>query len=299
MKLTAIILTLDEEKHLARCIESIRYVVDEILIVDSYSSDKTLEIARGYNIRILQNEWVNHSEQFNWALAQLSPSTTWVLRIDADEYLTEKLAKSISTGLSNIKFNINGIYLDRRIQFLGRSIKHGGVFPVKVLRLFRFGEGECENRWMDEHIVVNGATSHLEGEIIDDNLNSLSWWIQKHNKYSSLEAVEMLDLEYNILERNKYKSVLGLNQAGVKRWIKENVYMKLAPGLRSFIYFNYRYIIRLGFLDGWQGTAFHFLQGFWYRYLVDCKILEVKNYMKIKNCDVITAVNDVLDITIK
>jgi len=172
------------------------------------------------------------------------------------------------------------------------------VFPVRVLRLFRYGRGECENRWMDEHIKVAGATMDFEGELIDDNLNSLTWWIDKHNKYASREAVDLLNLEHGFMPHDSVAQLRGGSQVGFKRWLKERVYARLPGGFRAFAYFFYRYVIRLGFLDGQAGTAFHFLQGFWYRYLVDAKVAEVRRYMRNRGCDVRVAIEQVLGVKV-
>ncbi|MCB1689918.1 MAG: hypothetical protein KDI33_15585, partial [Halioglobus sp.] len=193
---------------------------------------------------------------------------------------------------------VDGIFCDRRMTFQSRLIRHGGVFPIRVLRLFRYGHGECENRWMDEHIKVAGSTLDFKGELIDDNLNSLTWWTEKHNKYASREAVDLLNLEYRFIPHDSVASLRGGNQAGIKRWLKEKVYARLPGGFRAFAYFFYRYVIRLGFLDGQAGTAFHFLQGFWYRYLVDAKVAEVRRHMLEKNCDVTAAIEQVLRIRV-
>lgn len=298
MKLVAVILTFNEEKHLARCISSFAGVADEIVVVDCFSTDATLEIARAHNARVIQREWVNHAVQFNWALTQLGPETTWVLRIDADEVLTPKLVTEIKSRLPSIDPIVDGIYCSRRMTFQGRLIHHGGVFPVRVLRLFRYGRGECENRWMDEHIKVSGPTADFKGEVIDDNLNSLTWWTEKHNKYSSREVVDLLNLEYGFMPHDSVARLRGGSQAGFKRWLKERVYAQLPGGFRAFAYFFYRYVIRLGFLDGYAGTAFHFLQGFWYRYLVDAKVAEVKRYIQTERCDVRVAIDQVLGIKV-
>jgi glycosyltransferase involved in cell wall biosynthesis len=298
MKLVAVVLTFNEEQHLPRCIASLRGVANEIVFADCFSTDATLEIARANGVRVIQREWVNHATQFNWALTQLNPDTDWVLRIDADEYLTPALIADINARLPSIDQEIDGVYLRRRMTFQGKLIRYGGVFPVKILRLFRYGRGQCENRWMDEHIRVSGKTLCLNGELIDDNLNTLVWWTDKHNKYSSREAVDLLNLEYGFMPHDSIASLGGGNQAGVKRWIKEVVYARLPGGFRSFAYFFYRYVIRFGFLDGKAGAAFHFLQGFWYRYLVDLKVAEVKRYMRDEGVEVETAIDRVLNIKV-
>ncbi len=298
MKVVAVILTLNEAQHLARCIESLTGVADEIVVADCYSTDATLDIAKAHGARVIQHEWVNHAVQFNWALTQLDADTEWVLRIDADEYLTNELAAQFRGYLQADCSDVNGIYCGRRMTFQGRLIRHGGVFPIRTLRLFRYGKGECENRWMDEHIHVSGATHDVQGEIIDDNLNPLHWWTDKHNKYASREAVDLLNLQYRFMPYDSVARLHGGKQAGVKRWVKESVYARLPSGMRAFVYFLYRYVIRFGFLDGQAGTAFHFLQGFWYRYLVDAKMAEVQRYMVVEKVDVVTAIRIILGIKV-
>ncbi len=296
MKLVAIILTFNEELHLARCIESLKGVSADIVVVDCFSTDSTLDIAQAYGARVIQHEWVNHATQFNWALTKLDADTDWVLRIDADEVLTPRLVAEIQSRLLGVGIEIDGVYWGRRMTFQGQLISHGGIFPVHVLRLFRYGRGQCENRWMDEHIKVSGQTVDFSGEMIDDNLNSLSWWVEKHNNYASREAVDLLNLEYGFMPFDSVASLQKGKQAGIKRWLKEKVYIRLPGGFRALIYFIYRYVIRLGFLDGHVGTAFHFLQGFWYRYLVDVKIAEVKRYMLGHNADIKQSIRKILGI---
>lgn len=298
MKLVAVILTLNEELHLARCIDSLNGVADEIVVADCFSTDATQEIARSRGARVIQHEWVNYATQFNWALTQLAADTDWVLRIDADEYLTPQLLDEICTRLPGVGPAIDGVYCSRRMTFQGRLIRHGGVFPVRVLRLFRHGRGQCENRWMDEHIKVAGPTVDFAGELIDDNLNNLTWWTTKHNHYASREAVDLLNLEYGFMPHDSVAGLRGGSQAAVKRWVKEVVYARLPPGFRAFAYFFYRYVIRLGFLDGRAGTAFHFLQGFWYRYLVDAKVAEAKRYMARTGVDAASAIRSVLGVDV-
>ncbi len=298
VKVVAIILTLNEAQHLPRCLASLAGVVDQVVVADCFSTDDTVRIAEAQGARVMQRAWVNYASQFNWALTQLDADTDWVLRIDADEYLTPKLAAEIRACLPGVGPEVDGIFCDRRMTFMGQLIRHGGVFPVRVLRLVRRGRGECENRWMDEHIKVAGPTVDFKGELIDDNLNSLTWWTDKHNKYASREAVDLLNLEYGFMPHDSVASLRGGNQAGVKRWLKEVVYARLPGGFRAFAYFFYRYVIRLGFLDGQAGTAFHFLQGFWYRYLVDAKVAEVKRYMRDNNVHVVVAIERVLGIKV-
>jgi len=298
MTVTAIILTFDEVVHIARSIESAKQVAQRVFVIDSGSSDATQKIACELGAEVLVNPFVNQATQFNWALERLPDDTEWVLRLDADEFLSPFLINEINKKLISLDTEVNGVFVTRRISFQGSLIRYGGVFPVKVLRLFRYGYGQSENRWMDEHIKVAGKTIDFAGELIDDNLKSLTWWTDKHNKYASREAVDLLNLEYQFMPHDSIASIADGKQASVKRWLKEKIYARLPGGMRAFVYFSYRYFLRLGFLDGQAGTAFHFLQGFWYRYLVDAKVAEVKRIMRDKGLDIKQAIKFVLDINV-
>lgn len=298
MTLTVVILTKNEERHITRALTSVSGIADRCVVIDSGSDDRTVELAKADGAKVLVNPFVTQAQQFNWALDHLLSDTEWVLRLDADEIVTETLAQQIKETLPKLGPDTKGVYVSRRMHFLGRPIRWGGLFPIRVLRVFRHGAGRCENRWMDEHILVDGATADLSGEIIDDNLNSLTWWTEKHNAYASREVVDLLNLEYGFMAYETVADIRGGQQTGVKRWLKEKVYARLPGGLRAFAYFFYRYVIRLGFLDGKEGTAFHVLQGFWYRYLVDMKLHETKTYMRRHDASVDVAIRDVLGIEI-
>ena len=272
--ITAIILTFNEEIHLQRCLDSLKEVCQEIIVVDSFSTDKTEQIAGKNNVQFVQNKWTNYAKQFNWALDNCSFATDWVLRLDADEYLSNELKIEIQQKLSSINYNISGILLPLRRVFLGREIKRG-TGGIKLLRLFRNGLGRSENRWMDEHIKLDsGEIKEFKHVFSDDNLNDISWWSQKHIGYAIREAIDLLDVELNLI--NNENSIDSLDsQAGKKRHLKYR-YAKKPLFLRSFAYFIYRYIFKLGFLEGKEGFLWHFLQGWWYRTLVDVKIFEIK-----------------------
>lgn len=279
MKITIVILTYNEEVHLERCLLSVLPLTSDIYIVDSFSNDRTVEIAEKYSVKVLQNKWENnHATQFNWALDRLPADGRWIIRLDADEVLDQTLVDTLNQELPTLNPDIAGIYCDRKICFQGKLIQFGGVGKNKVIRIFRQGMGRSEARWMDEHIKVDGPCIQLPGSIIDNNLNSLAWWIEKHNNYSSREAVDLLNLKYGLFNSTSIASNTFSSSIGRKRWVKENIYIKIPGGMRAFSYFIYRYIFRLGFLDGAIGAQFHFLQAWWYRYLVDAKIAEVERY---------------------
>lgn len=277
LPIEVIILTYNEELNIEDCLKSVYGWVEDIFIVDSFSTDRTLEIARKYTDKIYQHPFENHAKQFNWALNNLPIKTDWIMRLDADERVTPELKEELMEKLDKFSNDITGLYVKRRVLFMGRWIKHGGYYPTWLLRIWRNGKGYCEERWMDEHIKLNdGKALFLENDIIDDNKKELHWWINKHNSYATREAIDLLNLKYNFLNLDTLKGELTGSQEKKKRWIKEKVYARMLLFIRPFLYFLYRYFFKLGFLDGKEGLIFHFLQGFWYRFLVDAKIYEIE-----------------------
>ena len=275
---TVLILTYNEEKHLARAIESVRPFAAQVVVVDSFSTDGTVAIARALGATVLQNRWENnYARQFNWGLDHAPITGQWVMRLDADEYATPELAQEIASRLAGLPAGVNGVYVKRRIHFLGRWIRHGAVYPMWVLRLWRTGHGRCENRWMDEHIRLTGGDSlRFAHDLVDENLNDLTWWTDKHNRYAVREAADLLNLKYRFAAFDAIDTMTGGEQSTLKRWLKERVYARLPLFVRPAGYFVYRYFLRLGFLDGAPGLAWHALQGFWYRFLVDAKVYEAE-----------------------
>lgn len=275
-KICAIILTKNEAIHLRRVLDQISKLVDHILIVDSGSDDETVAIVEEYNCELIRKKWKNYSTQFNFGIEHVKSKYEWILRIDADEYFENFNAiTSITKSIHHGKYKgINGISLNRKMQFLGHSIRFGGIFPIQVVRLFRTKNGLCENRWMDEHIIIDGKIIHQNVMIVDDNKRGFEFWLNKHVGYAKREAVDMLFIEYGFISQNK-----GINnalEAGKKRVIKEKYYSKLPLFIRPCLYFLYRYLIRLGFIDGKMGFLFHFFHALWYRLVVDLFIYRVK-----------------------
>ena len=286
---SVMILTLNEEKHIGRCIASVRAFAEDVFVVDSYSSDRTAQLAESIGAKVYRNTFVNHAAQINWGLDNLPVTTDWIMRLDADEYVTADLSNEIASSLGTFPEDVAGLYVPRRVYFMGRWIRHGGYYPTKLLRIWRTGRGRCEQRWMDEHIYLTGGRSAtLRNDIVDDNHNDLTWWTSKHNSYATREAVELLNARYKFFKQSGISPEYGGSQAQRKRWLKERVYVHLPVGLRASLYFAIRYIFLGGFLDGYRGFVFHVLQGFWYRFLVDAKIFEIERKMKLEGLDVKT-----------
>lgn len=278
LDLTVVVLTYNEELHIRRCLENVAPIAKRVVIVDSFSTDKTLEIAREFpNVDILQNKWENnHAKQFNWGLDHANITTKWVLRLDADEYLTKELVEELKTKLPGLPEDVSGIVLKRRHIFLDKWMKRG-IYPVKLMRIFRNGKGRCENRLMDEHIQLSeGRAVEFEHDFCDHNLNNLSWFCHKHVNYAIREAVDLLDIEFDLTGSAATDDSKNISAQAIAKRRKKHAYARKPLFWRSTAYFLYRYILKGAFLEGKEGFLFSFLQGWWYRTLVDAKVLEIK-----------------------
>jgi glycosyltransferase involved in cell wall biosynthesis len=284
LDLAVLILTYNEAIHIERAISSVRGIARDILVVDSFSTDSTVELARCAGARVIQNKFVNQSKQFQWGLDNGDIGTTWIMRLDADEIIEPDLVAEITRDLPGMPETVVGVNFNRKHIFMGRWVRHGGRFPLRLLRLWRRGKGRVEDRWMDEHIVVwGGSTVTMKGGFSDANENDLTFFTEKHNKYATREAVEVLSQRYGLLPRDEAFNAQAVSrQAGIKRWVKESIYNRLPFWVGPLGYFLYRYFLQLGFLDGRSGLIYHFLQGFWYRFLVGAKVEEFE--AKIADC---------------
>lgn len=267
--LTAIILTKNEEVNIENCIKSIISVAKRIVVIDSYSDDKTVEIAKAAGAEVYQHSFENYAKQYMYGVDKANADTVWTLRIDADERLTVESAKELSYLCNdNMDTEVAGIVLRFKKNFLGKDLYHGGVYPWKKMNCYKTKLGVIEDRSMDEHIILSsGTVIEMKNDCLHFDFKNLEYFVNKHNWYSSRETVDY----FENLEKGKFKGKLNS-----KTWFKMNIYYKLPMGLRSHIYYIYRYYIKLGFLDGKEGKIYAFLQSYWYRYLVDAKIYECK-----------------------
>lgn len=274
--LTVIILAKDEEKNIARSVGSVRTIAKRIIVIDSGSSDRTVELAKENGAEVIEHiPFINYATQFNWGLDNTGIDTKWILRLDADEQVPLELANEIEEKLRNHdNDDVNGFEMRCQIYFMGRQLKHSGTnmyFP----RLFRRGYGRVEARKMDEHTMISGRVLRMSNEFVHYDFKGLSTWIDKHNKYANRECEDY----YERLQQHSDQltgSLFG-NQGQQKRFLKNGVYYKLPKFFRAHLYFIYRYYLRLGFLDGAEGRIFCFLQAYWYRFLVDAKIYELEH----------------------
>lgn len=272
---TVVILTYNEEVHIRRVIANVRDWAEAVFVVDSYSTDRTREIAQEEGAQVFLHEFVDYASQREWAIRELPYTTEWMLFLDADELLSSELKEEIAETLKTAPAHINGYYIKRRFFWGGRWLRHGGLYPTWILRLVRHKAAHCDPRTVNEHLTVEGATSYLENDLLHIDLKPISDWIAKHNRYSSLEALEQLRSSRNETS-DKMASLWG-SQAERKRWIRERIWNPLIPPLvRPFAYFVYAYFLRLGFLDGVAGFSYHVLHGFAYRFMIEIKYLSLR-----------------------
>ena len=278
--LTVIILTRNEERHIARAIASLGGLARAIVVIDSGSTDDTCAIAAAAGATVLSHPFTTHARQFNWALDHAEITTGWIMRLDADEVLEPPLVGELPTLLTALPDTVTGVEIDRKHIFMGRWIRHGGRFPVRLLRIWRTGRARVEDRWMDEHVVLDsGETVRARGCFADHNLQDLTFFTHKHNDYATREAIDVLMRRHGLIASPFPVASSLSRQASVKRWIKVNVYNRMPFWLSAPIYFSFRFIIQGGFRDGREGLIYHVLQGFWYRFLVGAKILEFDRAM--------------------
>jgi glycosyltransferase involved in cell wall biosynthesis len=277
---TAIILTRDEEVHIERCIQRLKPLADRIIVVDSFSKDATVKLAKAAGAEIWEHEFRNHALQFQWALDTLAQVGGWIVRIDADEWFEDRAIAEIRRRIAESPADVSAFDFRRKVMFRGRWIRWGGYYQTILTRVWRGGSARIEQRWMDEHIVIEqGRVERLsEGDIVDENLKDITSWTEKHNSYATRQMVEYVGLEQGWI-RPRSPGRLS-NAAKWKRFLRNNFYARFPLYLRAYLYFVWRYLFRLGFLDGRQGLVFHTLQGFWSFFLVDAKVDEARDFIR-------------------
>ena len=270
--LCIIILTYNEELNIKKCLKSIKDFADEIIVIDSGSNDKTKDICEEFGIKFIHNKFINQAQQFNWALKSVEIKSDWIMRLDADEEVSESLSNEIKKNIKD-ENKINGFYVNRRLIWCDKWIKHGGIYPLWIARIFRKGKAIYEER-TEEHLIIEGKTDKIKGDLIENNLkNRIEFFTLKHLETAKGEVREIFDKKFN-------KNILSdklINKNRLNRFFKINLFNKMPLFIRSLIYFIYRYIFRFGFLDGKAGFTFHFFQAFWYRMFIDMLVSEKKN----------------------
>lgn len=268
--ITAIILTKNEEKNIARCINSIMGLADRIIVVDSGSTDATCSISERLGAAVYNHvPFENHGKQFNWALDNIEINSTWIYRVDADEVVTPELAQEIIETCSVHKHDdVNAFEMRFKVYFLGKFLKHGGVYPFCKINIFKKGKARFNERPMGDNVELSeGTYIQLKNDCLHYDFKDISSYVKKHDWYADME-VESYYKALDLQEANLSKAAVRIQK------IRNEVYYKLPSFLRAKLYYWYIYYLRLGFLDGKAGYVHAFLQAYWYRVLVDAKIYE-------------------------
>jgi glycosyltransferase involved in cell wall biosynthesis len=275
MRPTVILLSFNSEDTLGATLTRARQVSDEIFVVDSFSKDGTVALAKSFGATVVEHAFENYGAQRNWAIDNLPITGKWQLHLDADEVMDDELVAAIQSLPEQTEHA--GYFVPRYVKFLGRVMRHGGMSPTWHLRLFLTGVGRCEDRKYDQHylLVGPGTTGQLPGVMIDDIAMSISEWTARHNRWADGEVAEM-DAKN---EAGRLVPDAKGNPAQRKRALREK-YNNMPLFVRPFLLFGYRYFFKMGFLDGTEGFIFWMLQTFWFRFLIDAKIWEKRNLPK-------------------
>lgn len=278
--LTAIILTKNEELNIERCIKSINKRIKKIIVLDSYSNDRTIEIAKKLGAKVYQHKFENYALQFNYALDNLKIDTKWVFRLDADEVVPESLLNEIEKKIKvHSNDDINGFLMKYKLIFMGKFLKHGGCYPFVKMTVFKKDYGRFEERDFGEHVVLNeGKYDTFKNDCLHYDFKDINSFIEKHNWYATREVNDFFDRK-NIKQKDLY------SQANITKKLRDNFYYKMPLFLRAKLFYIYKYYIKLGFLDGKEGKIYAFIQTYFYRFAVDAKIYERNLNFKEKKGD--------------
>jgi glycosyltransferase involved in cell wall biosynthesis len=270
MKPSIVILTFNSAGSISATLERALMVSDDVHIVDSFSTDGTVSIANAFGAKVVMHAFENYSSQRNWAIDTLPLRHPWQLHLDADEWMNDTLIQSIRDLPDEPSYR--GFLIPRYLKFLGRVLKHGAMSPTWHLRLFRAGAARCEARKYDQHFHLDdGNIGRLAGWLVDDIQMSLSEWTARHNRWSDAEVDELMGQQG---ASSKIKENLFGNPIEQKRYWRAK-YNQLPLFVRSVALFVYRYLFRLGVLDGREGLVFWMLQTFWFHFLIDAKLFEL------------------------
>jgi glycosyltransferase involved in cell wall biosynthesis len=267
---TTVIPTLDERIHVVRSVES-ALPLGPAFVVDSGSSDGTRELAESAGASVVEHAWEGFAAQKNWALGHLPIETEWVLMLDADEFLTDRLRAEIIAVLSGPD-TVDGYLVPRWNIFMGRLLKHAWWYPDYQLRLFRRGAGRFEQRSVHEHVIVTGNVGILAEASYHENLKGIDAFIRRHERYAALEADEIGRHRHRDRRGRRAGRLLGSKQER-RRALKMDVWYRLPA--RPLLRFIWMFIVRRGFLDGREGLIYCELISA-YEAMIDAKLLELQ-----------------------
>jgi glycosyltransferase involved in cell wall biosynthesis len=247
MKISATVITLNEEANLADALRSLDWA-DEIIVVDSESNDRTVEIARQFTDKVIQQKWLGYSAQKNFATEQAA--NEWIFNLDADERVTPELAREILALKQEENPNCAAYEMPRKVFYLGRWIQHSGWYPDYKVRLYNRTSGRWVGNYVHESVKVEGEVKRLRGDLLHFTVRNATEHHLRLDRYTTLAAREAF-------EKGKSASFASIAFAPLATWIKS-------------------YIFKMGFLDGWQGIAIAYFAA-QYVFLKNLKLRELRN----------------------
>jgi glycosyltransferase involved in cell wall biosynthesis len=275
---TLLVTTRNEAANIERCLRSAHLFIDQIFVIDSESEDETVGIAHKYAEVV--NLPYDHGKIipwiYQWGLDNLPIRNDWVMILEADQMLTPELKTELEQIFSMSSIRVDGYYVRRQQVFRGKALRFGGYGSKYMLKLFRRAAGELDPEETDTRVYVKGVVGRLRSPIIEENRkeDDILFYLQKHLRYADVFAREELQRREDGFKWKQQPKLFGTPDQRVL-WLKQ-LFFGLPLYVRPFIYFFYRYVILLGFLDGKQGAIFHFMQAFWFRMVWDIRLEELR-----------------------
>ncbi len=270
--ISVLILTLNEEMNLADCIDSCSWSRD-IVVFDSMSQDRTLEIAKAKGARVIQRHFDNYAAQRNAALTTVQYKNPWVFMVDADERVPPELAREIEMTVAGVGADVALFRMRRKDFFLGKWLRRSSGYPSWFGRLVRLGRVHVE-REVNEEYIADGRVGHLEAHLHHYPFNKgIAYWFERHNRYSTMEAIAKMSMHN---DRIVVRELFARDPINRRRMLKQFLYR--LP-FRPLIVFFYLYIVRLGFLDGRAGLYFSRMRAA-YEMLIDLKVIEARRLQR-------------------
>lgn len=267
MSVSVVILTLNEELNLAGCLESVRWC-DDVVVLDSFSRDSTVEIAAKYGARVVQRPFDDYARQRNFALQDIGYRHAWVLMLDADERVPIELQREMQSAIAEAPSGVALFRMRRKDHLFGRWIRSSSGYPTWFGRLMRVGRVRVE-RAINEEYHADGEVRELEAHLHHFPFNKgFAAWIEKHDRYSTMEAELRLAGGTGASAHDLFSSDPTLR----RRALKATLYRM--PG-RPLLVFVGLYFVRGGLFEGRAGLTFSLLRS-WYEYMIDCKYFELK-----------------------
>ena len=265
--ISVLVPTFNEEANIRECLECLTWA-DQVIVVDSFSTDATLEIAAEFTDEIHQHEYVNSATQKNWAIDTLDTRGRWTLIVDSDERIVPELAEEIQRIIAEDDPRYAGYFINRRNYFFGGWMKRGGLYPNWNLRLFRTGQGRYEDKEVHADVAIDGEgeVGYLEHDILHFSYRTISDFVRKTNRYSTWDARERMKERHD-------DSAISAGSTGGLRTILQNIYWVLPA--KPLVRFLYQYIIKAGFLDGRRGLMVACLYAF-EEFLIGAKVWQMR-----------------------